>query len=142
MTDWVPHPRYGAKPRVTGLDPDPDAPDVQLHYNVNFFTERQKADMLRYAGHVPEPRAEQRHIPGTAVVADLSKQKPATLPVTHYYDIEKRCVECSRLFLFFAEEQKHWYEELGFTLDADCVRCAPCRKIDRERRRDAQRPRT
>ncbi|PKN96854.1 MAG: hypothetical protein CVU43_18600 [Chloroflexi bacterium HGW-Chloroflexi-5] len=32
------------------------------------------------------------------------------------------------MFIFFAEEQKHWYEELGFGLDSDCVRCVNCRK--------------
>jgi hypothetical protein len=30
--------------------------------------------------------------------------------------------------LFFAAEQKYWYEELGFGLNADCVRCVACRK--------------
>src|SRR5262249_1916680 len=69
-----------------------------------------------------------RMIPGTAIAADLSRQTPATVPVTHYYDIDKVCRDCGRKFIFFAEEQKHWYEELGFPLEAEAIRCPPCRK--------------
>ncbi len=32
------------------------------------------------------------------------------------------------MFLFFAEEQKYWYETLQFGLDSDCIRCYECRK--------------
>lgn len=69
-----------------------------------------------------------RMVPGTAMEADLSRQTPATVPVTHYYDIDKLCRDCGRRFIFFAEEQKYWYEKLGFSLDADAVRCPLCRK--------------
>jgi len=65
---------------------------------------------------------------GTAVAADLARQSPATVPVTHYEDMDKVCRDCGRRFIFFAEEQKHWYEYLGFPLEADAVRCPPCRK--------------
>jgi hypothetical protein len=81
-------------------------------------------------------------VPGTAVLADVALQTPATVAVTHYYDIDKVCRDCRRRFIFFAEEQKHWYEELGFPLEADAVRCPPCRKrmqhIGRARRRYEQ----
>jgi hypothetical protein len=30
--------------------------------------------------------------------------------------------------LLFAEEQKYWYEELKFPLEANCLDCVPCRK--------------
>jgi hypothetical protein len=33
-----------------------------------------------------------------------------------------------KAFIFFAAEQKYWYEELGFPLESDCVRCVACRK--------------
>ena len=53
--------------------------------------------------------------------------------------MKRQCLDCGRLFIFFAEEQKHWYEELGFGLDSDCVRCVVCRKrqqgLARERER-------
>lgn len=69
-----------------------------------------------------------KRIPNTAILADTSKQTRATVPVTHYFDLERRCRDCKRQFIFFAEEQKHWYEELGFGLESDCVRCTECRK--------------
>lgn len=115
---FVAHPRYGLRPRVTGLNPAPDTLGaVVLHW------------------HSPE----QVRIPHTAIAADLSRQTPATVPVTHYFDVKRQCRDCGRPFIFFAEEQKHWYEELGFVLDADCVRCVECRQaqrgLDRQRQR-------
>lgn len=63
------------------------------------------------------------------MAADLTRQTLATMPVLFYFDERRTCVDCGRRFLFFAEEQKYWYEELGFKLDADCVRCWPCRYV-------------
>jgi hypothetical protein len=105
--DFVEHPRYGKSPRVTGLNPETNLMTGRpfLHWN-----------------------AAEGRIPNTAVEADLSRQSPATVPVTHYYDVERTCRDCGRPFIFFALEQKHWYEELGFQLEADCVRCIACRK--------------
>ena len=100
-SDFVEHPRYGRGPRFTMLEPKGD---VYLGWHIK--------------GRIPK----------TAIKADVSKQRDATLHVTHYYDQERRCCECNRNFIFFAAEQKHWYEELQFGLDSDCVRCAPCRK--------------
>ena len=103
---YVEHPRFGRSPRVTGLNPQSDFTTGKpfLHWNA---TER---------------------IPNTAVEADLSRQSPATVPVTHYYDVKRTCRDCGQPFIFFALEQKHWYEELELPLEADCVRCVPCRK--------------
>jgi hypothetical protein len=80
-------------------------------------------------------------VSGTAIEADLSRQTPATVPVSHYYDERRRCRDCGRMFLFFAEEQKYWYEELGFGLDSDCVRCFACRQLQRNSRLAAARTR-
>ena len=104
--NYVEHPRFGRYPHITNLNPHSDLTTGKpyLHWNA---TER---------------------IPNTAVEADLSRQSPATVPVTHYYDVERTCRDCARPFIFFAVEQKHWYEDLGLPLEADCVRCVPCRK--------------
>jgi hypothetical protein len=104
---FVEHPRYGKGPRFTGLDVT-DSPDgtVYCHW------------------HSPVSV----RVPGTAVVADVARQRPATLHVTHYFDAKRVCRKCERPFLFFAEEQKYWYEDLEFPLEADCLECAPCRK--------------
>jgi hypothetical protein len=48
---------------------------------------------------------------------------------TMYFDILKTCVDCRRHFIFYAAEQKHWHEDLGFSTAADCVRCVNCRKL-------------
>ena len=52
----------------------------------------------------------------------MSRQSPAMVPVTHYYDVTRTCRDCDRPFIFFAQEQKHWYEQLGLPLEADCAR--------------------
>jgi hypothetical protein len=101
---YVEHPRHGQRPRRTGLDPSPYGWKVQLDPNAR--------------------------IPGTALKANPDKQNHPTVPVSHYYDIEKVCRDCERHFIFFAEEQKYWYETLQFPLDSDCVRCSDCRKTD------------
>jgi Probable zinc-ribbon domain len=92
--------------RLTGLNPRKDYQRVFLHWHLS----------------------EECRIPGTAIEADLSRQTPATVPVTHYFDVKRVCRNCGRPFIFFAEEQKQWYQELGFPLEADAVRCPPCRK--------------
>jgi hypothetical protein len=116
---FVRHPRYGQRPRITGLNPESDyaTGKVFLHW------------------HSPV----ECRIPNTAIPADLSRQLPATIPVTHYFDLKRQCRDCKKPFIFFAEEQKYWYEELGFPLESDCVRCTNCRKkqqgLERKRER-------
>jgi hypothetical protein len=109
---FVEHPRYGHRPRVTGLNP--------------VRPERFKAGepIIKFHWHSPP----ECRIPNTAVEADISKQNFTTFPVTHYFDVIRTCRGCRRQFIFFAEEQRHWYEDLGFPIDADCDRCVPCRK--------------
>ena len=127
----VDHPRYGRSPRHTGLDPDPNAIDVQLHWNTRIVSTHALTYLKRQFGDWPPPwhsAAGARVIPGTAIEADVSRQTAATIPVTHYYDLEKVCRDCGRHFLFFAEEQKFWYEELQLPLEADAVRCVECRR--------------
>jgi len=105
---YVEHPRYGNRPNLTGLNPIPDT-------SAEVF--------LRWLS------PEETRIPNTAIPADLSRQSPATVPVTHYFDVGRKCRDCGRPFIFFAEEQKYWYEVLGFPLESDCVRCFQCRKF-------------
>jgi hypothetical protein len=68
----------------------------------------------------------------------VSRQANATIHVTHYFDAKRVCRKCERPFLFFAEEQKHWYEDLMFPLEADCLDCSPCRKDDQRLRATRQ----
>lgn len=107
MDEWdddVEHPRNGRGPRSTGLDvasngdAAPGRPLVKPHW------------------------LNRGRVPGTAIVADVSRQVVTTMGVTHDYDLRRECRDCGRPFLFFAAEQKHWHEELGFTQGSDRVR--------------------
>lgn len=127
------HPRYGRRPNFTRLNPSPTDPGVHLHWNATTHheiaaqfeavtgTQWPYGDPGAYLNHT-------RRIANTAIAADLTKQTRTTVPVTHYFDLERRCRDCHCPFIFFAEEQKHWYEQLGFGLESDCVRCVECRK--------------
>jgi hypothetical protein len=103
----VTHPRYGYAPHVTGMN----APVSDRHGHWLYLGEN--------------------IIPDTSVPADALKQRSA-FPVRNYYDLDKVCVDCSRPFIFFALEQKYWYEDLGFPLDSKCIRCPECRKRDQQ----------
>jgi hypothetical protein len=121
--DFVDHPRFGQRPRETGFNPtatfasEPGKPRVHLHWH----------------------SSQDNRIPNTAIAADYTKQIFTVVGVTHYFDEVRTCQQCSRRFIFFAEEQKHWYEELGFSLDADCRRCVPCRKNEQGIAKNRQR---
>ncbi len=115
------------------LNPSPMDANVRLHWNTTTHKEIvaqyesiywQTLAIRRFSAYTSGTK----RIPGTAIVADPSKQTRATVPVTHYFDLERSCRDCKRHFIFFAEEQKYWYEELGFGLESDCVRCTECRK--------------
>ncbi len=82
--------------------------------------------------HIASLSPPRRRISGTAIKADPDKQHPSIMPVTHYFDVERVCRDCGRPFIFFAKEQKHWYETLRFPLEADCVRCPECRRTNQK----------
>jgi hypothetical protein len=110
--------------------------DVHLHYRLRTYTRPMIEAFRRGGWQIPQIEDDDpRLIPGTAIVADLTMQTPATIPVAHYYDEERRCIDCRRQFVFFAQEQRFWYEELRFPLDADCVRCYPCRRHEQDMQR-------
>lgn len=100
--DYVRHPRYGRGPRLT----DETLTDDRLHW--------------RYGG--------ERIIPGTGIPALTSRQSRSMFPLPVYFDVDSKCRDCGRRFLFFAAEQKHWYETLEIPLEASCVRCPECRR--------------
>tara|TARA_R110002073_G_scaffold329790_1_gene512811 strand:- start:2788 stop:3384 length:597 start_codon:yes stop_codon:yes gene_type:complete len=112
--DFVNHPRYGRSPRFTGLNPIDDlSRGIYLGWH---------------------SRADER-IAETAIVANTDCQGDATVPVTHYFDLRRQCRDCGRNFIFFADEQRYWYETLHFYLGADCVRCIDCRVAERDTKR-------
>ncbi len=110
FTSFVIHPRYGQGPQKTGLNPK----------------EYINGDKLN-------------QIENTAVIADLSRQLPGAIPVLFYCDLKRICRDCKKPFIFFAEEQKYWYEELCFEVYFECVKCVDCRKQDRNSNSNAKR---
>lgn len=66
-------------------------------------------------------------------------QRSGVFPRRHYIDTLKQCRDCLEHFIFFAREQRHWYEVLGFWVDSDCVRCPICRLKDQRVRRARER---
>ena len=103
-SQFVKHPRFGRAPRYT---------TTQIPQPWGWNT-------VSYHCHDA--------IEGTSVRADLTRQTQATMPVEYYFDEMRSCLDCKRRFLFFALEQQYWYETLGFSLDANCVRCTDCRR--------------
>ncbi|GJM07834.1 MAG: hypothetical protein DHS20C11_01100 [Lysobacteraceae bacterium] len=87
---YVPHPRYGDKPVYSGE---------------SFTLEEIHSAFWRYRGEAVFPES--------AVAADVDKQNYSIFPRKVYVDIEKACRECGRHFLFYALEQRYWFEELG-----------------------------
>ncbi len=114
--DFVEHQHFGRSPRFT----DVCASDQPAGYRLTTYL---SGDF----------------IPGTAVAADLQRQSFSPVPVLYYFDLKRICLDCKRSFIFFAEEQKYWYENLGFDMSADCVRCVDRRKnlqnVQRQRQR-------
>ena len=105
---YVEHPRFGRGPRITGLNVIEDLSNPQ-------------GPLLWI--YPPESK-----IPNTGIVANTELQKINSFPTHYYFDQERVCLDCKHPFIWFAEEQKHWFEDLGFYLLTDCVRCVHCRQ--------------
>lgn len=48
-------------------------------------------------------------------------------PPTYYYDLEYDCCDCGEKETWSAQQQQHWYEELGKTVNSYAKRCRVCR---------------
>ena len=64
---------------------------------------------------------------GTATRADISKQNFSVCPRYWYVDATFLCPRCGENFIFTRDEQRLWYEELGFWIDSCAKHCAACR---------------
>lgn len=106
--DFVAHPRYGSAPLPSGLT----VPEEAI---------RQGYWGLQGATIFPE----------SVLLADPEKQNYSVCPRTYYVDVARTCRTCHRPFIFFAREQRYWFETLRLWVDADCVQCAPCRRESR-----------
>lgn len=55
-----------------------------------------------------------------------------------YFDKSGNCRDCGVSFVFSKTEQQHWYEQLGFWVQAEKVRCDACQQLKRQRDRFSQ----
>ena len=100
-SEFVDHPRYGRRPNITGLNPNPMADDVRLHWNATTHDEvvAQFESVTGKRWPYGDPGSYfdlTKRISNTAITADLTQQTPATVSVTHYFDLERRCRDCRR----------------------------------------------
>lgn len=108
--DLVPHPRARDMARATRRD----MPSMRV-------------DEIRARAW---PLRGETIVPGTAQLPGASA--PWSLFGRHVYaDLLKTCRDCGRPFLFYASEQRFWYETLQLPQGVDCVACPPCRKLAR-----------
>ncbi len=57
-------------------------------------------------------------------------------PYLAYFATEIACEDCKETFVFSAQEQQYWYEELCFWVQSRPKHCKTCRQIRRERRQE------
>lgn len=112
----VAHFRYGSAPCPSGVQ----VPEEEI-----------RSGFWRYR--------QERLFPESVLIADPSKQNYAIYPRRYYVDVLRECQTCSRPFIFFALEQRHWFETLGLYVDADCVLCPSCRRDAQSLRRRLRR---
>ena len=106
---FVDHPRYGNQPVLSGE---------------NYTLGEVRSAFWQYSSSV---YGQKLIFPQTAIRADVTKQAYGCSPRGLYVDIARPCRTCGRWFIFYALEQKYWFETLGFFVDADCVNCQDCR---------------
>jgi hypothetical protein len=63
----------------------------------------------------------------TAIKADISRQNYSVCPRHWYIDAVFHCPRCGNNFRFAADEQRLWYEEIGFFVDSQPKHCGACR---------------
>lgn len=76
---------------------------------------------------------------GKAIIGVPEKQLFCDCPPHFaYFDREKVCRVCKEAFVFDKAEQKHWYEQCGFWVQATRVYCRKCQAAKKQRDRIAQ----
>jgi hypothetical protein len=113
---FVKHPRYGALPHTSGLA----VPEEEIRES---FWSLQRETMF----------------PESVLAARPDEQNYGTFPRLYYVDVLRNCRSCGLRFIFFAKEQRYWFETLKFFVDADCVLCPDCRRESRSINRRVRR---
>jgi hypothetical protein len=73
---------------------------------------------------------------GRALPANIAKQNLGVgTPLAAYVDRPFRCDDCGRECVFSAQEQRHWFEKLGFLIWVSPKQCPECRRKRRMNKR-------
>lgn len=68
----------------------------------------------------------------TAIRADIKRQNYSVCPRHWYLDAQFRCSRCENRFIWSAQEQKVWFEDYRFWIDAIPKQCPTCRTTLRQ----------
>lgn len=101
-----PHPVYGPAPHRTG-EPLPASVLVGAHFDAIIF-------------------------PQSATPVGVQLRPARFWRSSCYVDELRQCSQCETLYIFFAAEQRYWYEELGIPVDERPVDCYSCRFLRHE----------
>ena len=74
----------------------------------------------------------------SAIPANIEQQKHGIFPRKFYVDIERSCTDCQRMFIWFAKEQKYWFEQQFIHTNAKCLRCYECRQEHKKQKKIIQ----
>jgi len=106
---FVNHPRYGNKPIIS-----------------DYVLSKEEIEYLMVCN------TDEVYFLETALLADTTKQHYNLYPRKIYIDEQIKCNQCHRLFIFFAIEQKAWFEKWNLYIDAKPKKCWECRKKEKE----------
>ncbi|MBA3237056.1 MAG: zinc-ribbon domain containing protein [Parachlamydiaceae bacterium] len=115
----LPHPLYGEIPAAQGMY-------TTKHGNV-----------ISSGFYYPDPNYVPSLPPG-AIRGNVGLQEFCPIhhfPKYFYVDEEVECVQCRDKFVFFAGEQKFWYESLKFNFHSHAINCQACRKQNRSQKK-------
>ncbi len=138
--------RKAAKARAAQQEAEGRRQGVWIHRETgaNYVGDYEGADYERVAEvRLVWPRGGGRQIvhqddrarlPAGALAADSSRHMSVSIfdarPV--YTTITQRCRTCGKVFVFSADEQRFWYEELQIPIQVGPGTCRACRRLERQ----------
>jgi hypothetical protein len=95
----------------------------------------------RYLRETAGDATGQTEPPVGRIPANLGEQAPnnSYSPLLFYEDREFACVDCGKLEVWTAEQQKWWYEVAKGTIYSGAIRCRDCRAARRAAQRGTPR---
>ena len=110
---YVSHPLYGRRPRVSN-----EPIHIDRHEQFCMVSRCGAGKIFK----------------NTAIKADMELQKGSHYLVKYFFDEDKTCIHCKRPFIFFAAEQKYWFDQLHFNIATRGQVCGECRAFAGEQK--------